>query len=402
MKICTTTIFAQLCNLMPRAELLRLDETLYPNKANAQKFDAWDHLVALVFCHIAQCDSLRQIEQLLALSGANLHHARGACPMKRSTLAYANARRDYSVFERFYYFLLKHYQTELQIRFPASLKRPVYSLDSTTITVCMSLFKWARFRRNKGGFKLHTVLSHETLLPEVIDMTDGKVADVKQAREIIAELPESSYVVMDRGYNDYELFAWLCQRGTRFITRLKDNAKTSSLRLGFRGKAHAKKANAWGDYEFEFTAERAKEVCGDLKFRCIQWHDPENDRWFEFLTNDFDLEAEHVAELYRSRWKVELFFKKLKQNLRIKSFVGRTKNAVMNQVWAAMITTLLVELVSRQSERDWPFSLLFSYLGHALLSTRVLMDIVNNPKALPTPTTRGRKSPLRTQEIIPF
>lgn len=134
------------------------------------------------------------------------------------------------------------------------------------------------------------------------------------AKDTIEKLPAESIVIMDRGYNDYELFMCLCGRGTRFVTRLKDNALTSALR--------SQKPNFWGDYQFTFTGLKVQEICGDTMFRCIQWHDIENDLWFDFLTNDFELPPETIAELYRSRWKIELFFKKLKQNLHIKSFHG--------------------------------------------------------------------------------
>lgn len=392
------SVFAQLCNLMPRAILLKIDSERHPRKANAQKYDAWDHLIALVFCHIGRCNSLREVEHLSAITGAGLAHAGGAAHMKRTTLAYANAHRDYRVFEAFYYSLLKHFENRLHSQFPQSLRRPVFSLDSTTITVCLGLFSWAKYRHSKGGFKLHTMLNHELMMPEVVVMTDGKVADVKMAKAIIDEIPADSFVIMDRGYNDYELFMWLQQRGTRFVTRLKDNALTTPFRLGVR----AQKQGFWGDYEFAFTGLNAKKICGDTRFRCVQWHDTENDRWFDFLTNDFEHSPEAVAELYRSRWKIELFFKKLKQNLHIKSFLGRTQNAVMNQVWAAMITTLLVELLRREADYEWSFSLLFSYLSHALLSYRDLTDAINHPEAPQNEFVLLRKQAPTVQEILNF
>lgn len=179
--------------------------------------------------------------------------------MKRSTLSYANSRRGYRIFEEFNYSLLKTFDGKLRVRFPKFMRRPVFSLDSTTITVCMSLFSWAKYRSTKGGIKLHTVLNHELLLPTVAVMTDGKVADVKMAKDTIERLPAESFVIMDRGYNNNDLFMWLCGRGTRFVTRLKDNAWTSALREGLRSQ----KPNFWGGYQFTFTGLKAQEICDD-------------------------------------------------------------------------------------------------------------------------------------------
>lgn len=392
------SVFAQLCNLMPRATLLAIDSKHRPKKANAQKYDAWDHLIALVFCHIARCSSLREVEHLSSLTGASLAHAGGAAHMRRTTLAYANANRDYHVFEEFYYAVLRLFEDKLKLQFQKSIRKPVFSLDSTTITVCVSLFRWARFRCHKGGFKLHTVLSHDLMLPEVVDMTDGKVADVKMAKRVIEELPAESLVIMDRGYNNYALFMWLREQGTHFVTRLKKDVLTTPLRKGLRSE----KPDQWGDYEFTFAGYKAKKICGDTKFRCVQWHDVENDRWFDFLTDDFDRPPEAIAELYRSRWGIELFFKKLKQNIYIQGVLGRSENAVMNQVWAALITTLLVELLRRESTYPWRFSHLFSYLNHALLSRADLENLINHPQHPQIDLPSLRKQIPTVQETIPF
>lgn len=206
-------------------------------------------------------------------------------------------------------------------------KKPVYSLDSTTITLCLSLFDWVQYRRCKRGIKLHTLLNNQTLVPEVIDMTTAKVAYIKMIDSVIGKIPSSCIVVMDRGYNDYKQFAWLSKRGTSFITRIQDNAQTTPYYKGLRGKG-----SNCGDYEISFTSKTALACCCGLKFRVIQWYDETSDKWFEFLTNDFDLSAEQIAELYRDRWQIELFFKKIKQNLKIKTFIATSENAVMTQI----------------------------------------------------------------------
>ena len=268
---------------------------------NASKFTVWDQLVALVFCHIGGCDSLREIEDGLYSALGSLNHAGGAQALKRTSLAYANARRDYRIFEQFYFKLLEHYADLFNLRFSSKYDKPVYAIDSTTITLCMKLFPWAKYTSTKGGIKLHTALDLQLALPVVMNMTNAKVHDSKATREIIDSLPPFSVVVMDRGYNDYSLFHELNLRGTTFVTRIKDNAKTSKL------VPVKEQKDRWGVYRMEFVSERAKEVCGGEVFHLVQWYDEENDRWFDFLTNDLTLEAEEVAELYRSRWEIELF-----------------------------------------------------------------------------------------------
>lgn len=181
-------------------------------------------------------------------------------------------------------------------------------------------------------------------------------------------------VVMDRGYNDYALFMWLTRRGTKFVTRIKENAKTSRLKDDV-----IEETESYGDYGFRFTQEQAQTVCGDTRFRLVQWYDSDNDRWFEFLSNDFDLTAQQIADLYRKRWQIELFFKKLKQNLKIKSFIGTSKNAVMTQIWTAAVATLLIEILRRISRYHWSFSRLLKFVRLNLLTYKKLNVWINRP-----------------------
>lgn len=224
----TTTLFAQLINLLPR-DILASIASEYARPGNATKYSVWDQLVALVFCHIAGCDSLREIEDGMYSALGTLNHALGAQPLKRSTLAYANGKRDYHIFERYYFALLEHFKKLFEFELPNSYAKPTFAIDSTTITLCMKLFPWAQYTSTKGGIKLHTALDLSTGLPVVMNMTSAKVHDSKATREIINRLPKFSVVVMDRGYNDYELFEELSLRGTKFVTRLKENAQTSTL-----------------------------------------------------------------------------------------------------------------------------------------------------------------------------
>ena len=320
------SFFAQLLKYLPRDWILQKDKRISP-KCNARKFSLWDQLVSLLFCHLAGCDSLREIEDGLISAVGKLQHL-SAKAMGRTTLAYANEHRGYESAQKLYFRLLQTYRNLFNGHLDQDYLRPVYALDSTTISVCLTRFEWAHYRRAKGGFKLHTVLDEDIQLPVVMNMTHGKRADVKEAKAVIEALGNKDItVVMDRGYNDYALFMWLTRRGTKFVTRIKGNAKTTRLKDDV-----IEETQTYGDYGFRFTQEQAQKVCGDTRFRLVQWYDSDNDRWFEFLSNDFDLTAQQIADLYRKRWEIELFFKKLKQNLKIKSFIGTSKNAVMNQI----------------------------------------------------------------------
>lgn len=367
------SFFAQLLKYLPRDWILQEDKRISP-KCNARKFSLWDQLVSLLFCHLAGCDSLREIEDGLISAVGKLQHL-SAKAMGRTTLAYANEHRGYESAQKLYFRLLQTYRNLFNGHLDQDYLRPVYALDSTTISVCLTRFEWAHYRRAKGGFKLHTVLDEDIQLPVVMNMTHGKRADVKEAKAVIEALGNKDItVVMDRGYNDYALFMWLTRRGTKFVTRIKENAKTTRLKDDV-----IEETQTYGDYGFRFTQEQAQKVCGDTRFRLVQWYDSDNDRWFEFLSNDFDLTAQQIADLYRKRWEIELFFKKLKQNLKIKSFIGTSKNAVMNQIWTAAVATLLIEILRRIARYHWSFSRLLKFVGLNLLTYKKLNVWVNRP-----------------------
>ncbi len=295
MKPKTITVFAQLCNMLPREPLIRISQDQTPSedgrRFNAQKFNTWDLLCALIFCHLGRCTSLRCIEDGLFTSQQELHHARQAQFLRRSTLSYINNHTNFSILETYYYRVLEHFREALALKFSKTYTKPVFSLDSTTITLCYSLFPWARYRSHKGGFKLHTALNHELLLPEVIDMTAGSVNDVKQAKAVIRQLPPDSIVVMDRGYNDYELFSWLSDRGTTFVTRLKDNALTTPL----NNRCLASVPGEWSLHSFEFCGIAAR-CCEGKSFRLVCWNDTENLRWFRFISNAENLTGPQIAQ----------------------------------------------------------------------------------------------------------
>lgn len=362
-----------------------------PPSCNSRKFTARDYFTAMLFGQLSGAMSLRELEIGLATAGGKIIHT-GGKPMKRTTLAYNNNQAQPEFYKQFYFRFLSKVRHDL---IPSSSRRhgkSLFSLDSTTITLGCKLFSWANFKHNKKGIKLHTALSNETIMPEVIVTTVAKRADVKCAKAAIEQLPADSIVVMDRGYNDYKLFAWLDQRGTTFVTRLKKNALHTSLREGAMGHSET-----WGDYITTFTSAAAKKACGDKVWRVIQWYDEIENRWFEFITNDYEAHPTVIAELYRERWKVELFFKKIKHNLIVKTFYGTTENAVLSQVWIAMTAALLLEVLRQRSKRRWHFSTLAWVIRQSLWGYDRLDDIINQNLRFPCGTSSEPALPLQLE-----
>lgn len=394
-----TSFFAQLIDLLPKNRLLAHFDKHCPRRS-ATKFSAWDHFIALLFCHLAGCDSLRELDDGLYSACGKLNQL-DAKPMKRTALAYANQTRSYRIFEQCYMLLLDYFKPMLGRRkLQKAFEKPVYSLDSTTITVCLSRFDWAKYRTSKGGFKLHSIIDNDHLMPCVMNLTTGKVHDAALAQTTIEKLPAANItVVMDRGYNDYSLFAWLSKRGTTFVTRLKDNAVTTPLKKGCRSEG-----DNYGDYQFEFDSPAGREACGELQFRVVQWHDTDNDRWFNFLTNDMDLKPEQIAALYKERWQIELFFKKIKQNLKIKSFIGTNENAVMSQIWTAAIVTLLIEVLKQRSLHKWSFPRLLHFVRLNLMTHKSLRVWLDYPDVRMNDGKRNLEKPpeIGMQAQLPF
>lgn len=379
MKKVTTSLFAQLVHLLPRSKFQNL-VTQYKADKGSKGITTWDQFIAMLFAQLSAATSLREISSGLYACGGKLEHA-GARAISKSTLAYANEHRDYRVFKAFYFVLLEILNKKLHQknhkRLATRFSKPVYSLDSTLLVLTLSLFNWARYRRAKGGIKVHTLLNNKTLLPEVLVMTEGKVSDIKAAREI--ELPTNDcFLIMDRGYCDYEYFLKLEKNGTSFVTRLKDNSKTTDYKKGLIKECN-KPEEKWGDYRVNFVGQQLPEEIKDHKLRVIEWWDSLTDKWFTFVTNNMELSEREIASLYKDRWEIEKFFKRLKQNLQIKTFVGTSKNAVLVQIWTAAIATLLFEGMRAMSSYHWNYSLLVWYVRLNLMAFKNFTDCLERP-----------------------
>ncbi len=372
------SLFNQLLQHFPRAEFAALVRK-HDAERGAKGFTCWAQLVAMLFCQMAHADSLREICNGLACSlGKLVHLGIGVAPNK-STLAYANQHRPAKLYEDLFYAALGRFRDEKGLgvrkqRF--RFKNNLLSLDSTTISLCLEMFPWAKFRRAKGGVKAHVLLDHDDYLPRYVLITEARRSDVKMADAF--PLNPGSIVVMDRGYNDYALFGKWADEGIFFVTRLKDNAAYEVLADG----PLPANRNIRSDQLIQFTGEKAQRDCPSPLRRVVVW-DPINEREIVLLTNLQEFGTTTIAAIYKDRWEIELFFKALKQNLKVKTFVGTSENALRIQIWTALIAILLLKWLHHLSKAKWSLSNLASMLRMNLFTYRNLTTWLDNPFGTP-------------------
>ena len=293
---------------------------------------------------------------------------------KRSTLAYANAHRPWSLYQTVFEQLLAKCQLSVAARGTRKkfrFKNKLVSLDASVIDLSLSLFDWAQFCRTKGAVKLHLLLDHDGYLPSFAVVTNGKTSDIKVARRLRFE--RGTVVVMDRGYIDYEWFVQLTHQGVYFVTRLKDNASFEVV----ENRPVASGSNILRDQVVYFHGQAVPDR--EHFFRIVEVWNEEGQRSFIFLTNNFDFAATTIAAIYKDRWQVELFFKAIKQNLKIKTFLGTNANAVKTQIWTALIAMLVLRYLQLMSTFGWSLSNLAALLRHQLFVYRELLAWLNAP-----------------------
>ena len=352
------SIFSQLLKLFPRAEFEQAVRQ-HRGERHARGFTCWGQFVAMLFCQLGRAQSLREICGGLAASQGKLRHLGS-----RSTLAYANRQRPWQIYETVFQQLLAKCRGAApghKFRF----KNKLLSLDASVIDLCASLFDWAQFRRTKGAVKLHLVLDHDGYLPSFCVVTDGKTPDLASARQMLFD--PGTIVVFDRGYNDYDWFAELSERGVFFVTRLKRGADYEVLEQRPLPRRPAG--------VFPSPAASGSEVV----FRRIEYYDAEQQRTLVFLTNHLELAAATIAAIYQDRWQIELFFKALKQNLRVKTFVGTSANALKIQIWTALIAILLLRYLKLRARWGWSLSNLVALLRQQLFVHRELFAWLDEP-----------------------
>ena len=372
------SLFNQLLQHFPRTEFASLVQQHLAERA-AKGFTCWTQFVAMMFCQLAHADSLREICNGLACAEGKLVHLGIANAPNKSTLSYANQHRPAALFEDLFYTSLNRFHEQEGLGARKSkfrFKNKLLSLDSTTISLCLDLFPWAQFRRAKGGVKAHVLLDHDDYLPSYVLITEAKRSDVRVAQSL--DLNAGSIVAMDRGYNDYELFGKWTDRGVFFVTRLKDNAAYEVV-----ASAEAPlPRNIRADEIIGFTGAQASKNCPHPMRRVVVW-DEENQREIVLLTNLLDFGPTTIAAIYKDRWEIELFFKALKQNLKVKTFVGTSRNALLIQIWTALIAILLLKWLHPLSKAQWSFSNLASLLRMNLFTYRNLSRWLENPFGTP-------------------
>jgi hypothetical protein len=371
-----TNMFGQILQIIPRNSFARL---VYESRAEycAKGFSSWDQLVAMLFCQFAQAKSLREISDGLAVTCGKLNHLGLRAAPPKSTLAYANAHRPYQLYQETFFNLLDLCHSESpgkkkKFRF----KNKLLSLDSTTIDLCLSLFPWADFRQTKGAVKLHLLLDHDGYLPEFAVVTDGKTHDVTAAHNF--RLPSGSIIAVDRAYCDFDLFYQWNESGVYFVTRLKGNAAYEVV----EDRPVPSHSNVLLDQIIRFTGPKTSLKYPKLLRLVVVW-DKENHREIELLTNRLEFGATTIGQIYRDRWEIELFFKVLKQYLKIKTFVGTTANALKTQIWTALIAILLLRYLQFRSKCNLPLCRLVALLRLNLFSYRNLWDWLDNPFETP-------------------
>lgn len=371
------SIFSQLLQLFPRLEF---EQAVKKHEADrgAKGFTSWGQFVALLFCQLGRAHTLREICGGLASCEGKLKHLGVPEAPKKSTLAYANEHRPWELYQTVFEQLLAKCQSTVMAaggKKKFRFKNKLASLDSSTIDLSMSLFDWAKFRRTKGAVKLHLLLDHDGYLPTYAVITDGKKSDIKVARTM--KFAAGTVLVMDRGYNDYDWFAELTDAGVFFVTRMKTNADYEVV--GQRKPPENSNVMKDEDIFFFSMAKAGKEYF----FRRIEVWDAEKQRTLVFLTNHMTFGATTVAAIYKDRWKVELFFKAIKQNLKIKTFLGTSANAVHTQIWTALIAMLVLRYLQLKSTFAWSLSNLVALLRHQLFVYRDLFDWLNQPFEAP-------------------
>jgi hypothetical protein len=369
-------LFAQILQVVPQTAFRRLVRETGAER-HSKGFRSWTQCVAMLFCQLAQARSLREISDGLATTCGKLNHLGLTAAPAKSTLAYANEHRPAELWERLFHEVLDQCRAASPGKKPKfRFKNKLFSMDATTIDLCLNLFPWAEFRQTKGAVKLHLLLDHDGYLPVFAVITTGKTHDIHSLR--LLDLPKGSIVAFDRGFCDYRLFHDWTQAGVFFVTRLKRTADFTVVEerpVPQRGPVRA-------DQVIQFCGPLSRRRCPLPLRRVVVW-DEVNQREVALLTNHFGFGPTTIGQIYRDRWEIELFFKVLKQHLRIKSFVGTSPNALQTQIWTALIALLLLKYLQFCSRCHLPLCRLVALLRWNLFTYRDLWAWLDDPFQVP-------------------
>ncbi len=360
-----STVLSQIVRIFPRHEFQALANKYHAGQ-KFRSFSRWTQFVALLTAQLTGRDSLRDIVENMTAQAEKLYHL-GIKPFSRATLSRANEQQPHKLYEALFLRLMNRCQSLAPRNKAFKLKGKIYLLDASLVDLTLSLFPWAQYRKGKGAAKLHIGLDADGYLPAFVNMTPGKEHEINVGREL--DLPKGSYVVFDRGYTDYSWYQELTEDGVFFVTRLKSNAVTipGPLRRG------RKSPGVLRDQQIKLKGI-------DGTYRKVRYLDDETGMTYEFLTNALDLSAATVARLYKERWQIELFFKWIKQNLRVKSFLGTSFNAVMTQLWIALCAYLVLAFLKFQSKLQHSMQQMLRLLQLNLFERRNFLELFAPPK----------------------
>jgi len=364
------TVFAQLFDHLPTHEFNKCIHR-YQGHRRLRAFSCRDQFLCMAFAQLTYRDSLRDIETCLRAMSPNLYHAGFRGKVSRSTLADANERRDWRIYGDFAHVLIAHARKlYAHDAFAVDLDQPAYAFDSTTIDLCLSLFPWAKFRKRKGAVKLHTLIDLHGNIPCFIHITHGKTSDVKALDELVPE--PAAFYMMDRGYVDFRRLYRFTESLAFFVIRAKCN-------LDYTRRSYRRVDKDTGLRSDQTIVLQGPKTSQEypVPLRRISYYDADTDKRFVFLTNNFQLPALTIPQLYKCRWQVELFFKWIKQHLRIKAFYGTSPNAVRTQVWISISVYVLVAILKKELKLDRSLTEILQILSITLFEKSPLFTVLN-------------------------
>jgi len=368
-----TTIFGQMTELISRLEFQSIVNK-YNGDFHTRKLKTWDQFIHLLFAQLSGRSSLRETLTGFSSVHQKLYHL-GSRIVKRSTLSDANNKRSYLIYKELFFSLLKRAQT-IAPKHKLKLNRKLFYLDASTIDLSLKLFPWARFRKTKSAVRLHTLLAADGLLPAFLIITDGKTHEAPVAKNM--QIPAGSYVAIDRGYHDFNLYNFFKNNNIRFVTRAKSNAKYQVLKQNDTSE----NPNVLKDETIAFTVYNTNKKYPH-PLRLIHYYDDSRNKELTFLTNDFENDAQTIADIYKSRWEIEIFFRTIKQNLKIKRFFGTSANAVFTQIWIAMTAYLLISLHKFLQKSKMTVQHIIRLIQVNLFERKPLREIFKEPKCKP-------------------
>jgi len=370
------TLFSQIIHHLDRGIFSKSVEK-YRTDKYSKGINSWTHLVSMLFCHLSKAQSIREITNGLLSTTGNLNHLgiQGKSPSK-SSLSYINANRDWQLFRDYYFRLFENFQSRGNFKRKKfkKIKKKIYLLDSTIISVCLKIFDWAKYRKEKGAIKLHTMLDYDGCLPSYLYMSEGRQSDVKHAQYM--RMPRKSVIVSDRGYQDFDMMHQWNEEEITFVMMLKKSIKYRQVKE--LPLPEGKDEHVIKDEIISLTEVETKKSYPE-NLRRVVIYDSEKERTIEVITNNFSWTASTIAELYKQRWMIEIFFKELKQHLKIKSFIGTSENAMWIQIWTAMISMLILRYLKEIAKYPWSLSNLIAFLRMNLFVKIILTEWLDNP-----------------------